>query len=103
MVFGSADLFGREPETRRAPQRKQKSAAPPGRRRSRQPAVPAREEAGKRSNKSRSRGSVEARYSERLMWLEAVWPGHGVRRRYSLADSSHNIVEVSVAVPRNSA
>lgn len=64
MLFGSADLFGRKPETRRAPQRKQKSAAPPGRRRSRQPAVPAREEAGKRSNKSRSRGSVEAVTSE---------------------------------------
>lgn len=43
------------------------------------------------------------RYSERLVWLEAVWPARGVRRRNSLADSSHNTIEVSMAVPRNSA
>ncbi len=34
MLFGRADLFGRKPETGRAAQRKQTSAAPPGRRRS---------------------------------------------------------------------
>jgi len=44
MLFGRADLLGRKTETRRTAQGRQKSAAPPSRRTSWQPALPAREQ-----------------------------------------------------------